>query len=292
MGFQSNFNNFINGMSFGMMASIPFRCGWGFGMPPAPNFGMFTNPFLSTFSYGSCMLPPPPIFSMPSTSVWDTQFLPNNNPNMAFGGMPSVFSSYDTSFSPFNMAFSGPMYPFDSNFMFQPFATKIDNSRDNSGIRTDNNRAMFNKMVDFVFEREGGYVNHPADKGGPTNMGITQTTYDVYRKGKGLGTKDVKDLTKEEATDIYYENYYVKSGADKIKDPRLAMCVFDWAVNSGTENKAMKEALESCNGNVTNFIQARREFLNNLIAKNPSQEAFRSGWNNRLDKLETFVETI
>ena len=30
------------------------------------------------------------------------------------------------------------------------------------------------QMVDALIEREGGYVNHPADKGGPTCFGITE----------------------------------------------------------------------------------------------------------------------
>ena len=29
-------------------------------------------------------------------------------------------------------------------------------------------------MIDALIDREGGYVNHPADKGGPTCFGITE----------------------------------------------------------------------------------------------------------------------
>ena len=30
------------------------------------------------------------------------------------------------------------------------------------------------QLIDAVIDREGGYVDHPADKGGPTRFGITQ----------------------------------------------------------------------------------------------------------------------
>ena len=31
-----------------------------------------------------------------------------------------------------------------------------------------------NELIDELIEREGGYANHPADKGGPTRFGITE----------------------------------------------------------------------------------------------------------------------
>ena len=82
-------------------------------------------------------------------------------------------------------------------------------------------------MVKFVLAREGGYVNDPTDKGGETNRGITHATYDSYRRSKGL------HMTDEEMHEIYYNNYYKASGADKIENPRLAMYVFDTAVLHG-----------------------------------------------------------
>ena len=30
------------------------------------------------------------------------------------------------------------------------------------------------ELIDELIEREGGYVNHPADRGGPTKFGITE----------------------------------------------------------------------------------------------------------------------
>ena len=54
------------------------------------------------------------------------------------------------------------------------------------------NKELFKKALKFVLAREGGYVNNPNDKGGATNKGITQNTYNAYLQSKGRGTKDVR----------------------------------------------------------------------------------------------------
>lgn len=88
----------------------------------------------------------------------------------------------------------------------------------------------FEKTLKFILQREGGYVNDPNDLGGETNKGITYRTYNAYRKNKGLPPQSVKYITDEEVKDIYYNNYYKASGADKISDPKLSAYVFDTAV--------------------------------------------------------------
>ncbi|MCQ2740432.1 MAG: hypothetical protein MJ237_09465 [bacterium] len=91
----------------------------------------------------------------------------------------------------------------------------------------------YSQMLKFVLAREGGYSNNKDDLGGETNKGITHTTYDSYRRSKGLPTQSVKYITEDEMQEIYYNNYYKASGADKIDNPRLSMYVFDTAVNMG-----------------------------------------------------------
>ena len=110
-------------------------------------------------------------------------------------------------------------------------------------------------MIDFVLLKEGGYVNDIDDKGGETNKGITHTTYDFYRKSKGLPTRNVRFITDEEVHDIYYNEYYKASGADKIDDPRLAMFVFDTAINHGLSTA--KLLLKRSGGNLDKFIEVR-----------------------------------
>ena len=59
-------------------------------------------------------------------------------------------------------------------------------------------------ILDEIIRREGGYVNHPADRGGPTNFGITAQTLGSWRKlGRPATTAEVRALTEAEARAVY-----------------------------------------------------------------------------------------
>ena len=49
--------------------------------------------------------------------------------------------------------------------------------------------ASINNLVDYILKWEGGYVDHPNDPGGATNMGVTIGTAKAlglkYDKNKG-----------------------------------------------------------------------------------------------------------
>jgi lysozyme family protein len=78
---------------------------------------------------------------------------------------------------------------------------------------------------------EGGYVNHPADPGGPTNYGITLKDYRRYAKADASAA-DVRAMKVEEAQAIYREKYWNAICGDALP-AGLDYCVFDYAVNSG-----------------------------------------------------------
>ncbi len=81
----------------------------------------------------------------------------------------------------------------------------------------------FDDIIEVVLHHEGGYVNDPKDPGGETNFGIAKRSHpDV----------DIKNLTKEEAKEIYYENYWCDNKVPNIPD-ELQHIYFDMCVNFG-----------------------------------------------------------
>jgi len=86
------------------------------------------------------------------------------------------------------------------------------------------------QLIDALIEREGGYVNHPADKGGPTCFGITEA---VARAHGYPG--EMRDLPREEAIGIYRRLYWLRPHFDEVgkRSARLASELFDTGVNMG-----------------------------------------------------------
>ena len=89
-------------------------------------------------------------------------------------------------------------------------------------------------LLDDIVKSEGGYVDHPDDRGGATKYGITQATLASWR-GKAVTKLDVKNLTVEEARDIYYKRYVVAPGFDKVLalSPTIGCELVDAGVLSG-----------------------------------------------------------
>ena len=91
------------------------------------------------------------------------------------------------------------------------------------------------QMIDDVIRREGGYVDHPRDRGGPTKFGITQSTLSRHL-GRPASADDVRGLTPDVAADIYRRYYYEAPGLDLLPQS-VQPFVFDAAVNN-TDRKA------------------------------------------------------
>jgi len=89
----------------------------------------------------------------------------------------------------------------------------------------------FKRCLTELLKHEGGYVDHPRDPGGATNLGVTLATLREWR-GKTVTKADVKALTVEEAGAIYRAKYWVVAGCDRLP-AGVDLIVFDMAVNSG-----------------------------------------------------------
>ena len=93
-------------------------------------------------------------------------------------------------------------------------------------------------ILDIIREtirREGGYVDHPSDPGGATNMGITIYTLKQWR-GTEVTKDDVRNLTREEATQIYYQLFWKPLNLENLSTGWLKELMFDWCVNAGARN--------------------------------------------------------
>lgn len=86
-------------------------------------------------------------------------------------------------------------------------------------------------LITDILRREGGYVNHPADRGGPTKFGITIKTLSRWL-GRQATVQEVMDLDEETAREIYELYYYRTPRIDTLPEDVRAQ-VMDIAVNSG-----------------------------------------------------------
>ncbi len=148
---------------------------------------------------------------------------------------------------------------------------------------------LFKSALQFVLKWEGGYVNNENDKGGATNYGITQNTYNNWLKSKGLAYKDVRDITRAEIENIYYKNYWLKAGCDKMS-PKFALLAFDTAVNMGLSR--VKQFMKAAQYKYPEkFIAARRAKYEEF-SQYGNQKIFLKGWLNRLNALEKEINNL
>ena len=94
----------------------------------------------------------------------------------------------------------------------------------------------FDEIIDITLKHEGGYVHDPKDLGGETNYGIAKRFYPEV---------DIKNLTKEEAKDIYRRDYWVRNKVEELPE-NLRHIFFDMCVNQG-RGTAVKILQRACN---------------------------------------------
>ena len=87
-----------------------------------------------------------------------------------------------------------------------------------------------------IVAREGGYVNDPADPGGPTKYGVTLGTLRRLGRDKTgdgrIDDRDVRALTRNDAIEIFIEHYFDRPMIRELPEPMWAT-VFDMYVNAG-----------------------------------------------------------
>ena len=164
------------------------------------------------------------------------------------------------------------------------------------------------KLAPWILKWEGNFVNDPLDKGGATNKGVTIAVWKAQGYDKdGDGDIDVADLkliSVEDATMIMKKNYWDRWKADQIKNQAIANTLVDWVWGSGAWGIKIPQrilgvkddgivgikTLEALNKqNPKEFLEklylARFNFLDGIVASNPSQKRFIKGWKNRMNDL-------
>jgi lysozyme family protein len=164
----------------------------------------------------------------------------------------------------------------------------------------------FERSLAFVLKHEGGYVDHPKDPGGRTNLGVTQATYEQW-VGRMVTEDEMKALTVDDVAPIYRAEYW-----DRIRGNDLPLGVdyalFDFAVNSGVRRAvriiqrivgvhddgavgpftvgAIKAAdpFEL----IEDLCNARMTFLHNL----PHWNTFGRGWTRRVNDVEDTAKSM
>lgn len=173
----------------------------------------------------------------------------------------------------------------------------------------------FDDCLVFILAREGGYSNHPSDRGGATNKGITQARYDDWLVRQGLARQPVVGISMDEVRTIYRDGYWNAVKAFMFPEP-VDLVLFDAAVNSGPARSARwlqavagakqdgdigPQTVAAANAMIEKIgakdfaremVRKREEFIYDLIERDPSQATFANGWANRLALLRSAINEV
>ncbi len=155
--------------------------------------------------------------------------------------------------------------------------------------------ANFNEAIVKTLAREGGakYTDDPNDPGGATKYGISQRAYPNI---------DIKNLTEQQAREIYKRDYWDRIRGDEIEDQLIAENIFDTAVNMGVRTASRlaqlaadidivdgiigSKSLEKLNAVSRELFLAKFTIVKiaryaNICNKRPASRKYLLGWINR-----------
>lgn len=164
-------------------------------------------------------------------------------------------------------------------------------------------------MADFetclmqVLDVEKGFVDHPADRGGPTNLGVTQETLSRFL-GRPVTVGDVRSLTPEKVAPIYRRFYWDPIRGDELPD-RIAEVLFNQAVHWGPDRpirclqvslglrpdgiigpKTIAAIVQAPARHIIfDFLRETHDSYMRTVQADPSQLIFIRGWSNRVFDL-------
>lgn len=167
------------------------------------------------------------------------------------------------------------------------------------------------EIIEKILETEGGFVDHPADKGGPTNFGITIGTLSDWLH-KPATPKDIAALSRETAVEIYLAKYVDGPGFDSLAGsslrsvsrlkyllvdmwvhhgPKRATLIIQKALNLPGDGIMGPKTMAKMRQGDTDIVFAkvlaeRIRFFGRLIRNDPTQSVFAAGW---FDRCADFI---
>jgi len=169
----------------------------------------------------------------------------------------------------------------------------------------------FKTALQFTLRWEGG-AGHPDDLAGTVYRGISQASYDTYRKRKNLALQPVGKVTEAEVENLYFEDYWLASKADLMCLP-LAVVHFDTAVNFSVRSsiRFLQETIGglTADGNfgprsaaalqgnnnaeiAKKYCQNRINYRHERVKQNSTQQKFLQGWLRRDNDLMTLINQL
>ena len=175
----------------------------------------------------------------------------------------------------------------------------------------------------FTAASEGGYSNHPEDRGGETYAGIARNFWPDWAGWELIdqGDRGSAEL-KQEVLNFYRSKFWDRYQLGQYPT-RTAVCLYDLLVNSGPKWMAniTQESLVSCGVDVVvdgawgpntanalfeytlrpspaesvfveQYLNERKMFYQRIVQNNPSQQVFFNGWMNRINNLRDYLNEI
>jgi lysozyme family protein len=159
----------------------------------------------------------------------------------------------------------------------------------------------FDTALKALLKHEGGFVNHPADPGGMTNLGVTKAVWEEWLTHP-VTEAEMRALTPEKVAPLYRRKYWDRVCGDELPTG-VDLAVFDYAVNSGPGRavKALQKVLgvavdgalgpqtlakavaHDSSALVEAYNAERLAFLRAL----PTFETFGRGWSRRVAEVTT-----
>jgi lysozyme family protein len=162
-------------------------------------------------------------------------------------------------------------------------------------------RNNFAEALQALLKHEGGYVNHPSDPGGMTNLGVTKKVWEEW-VGHPVTEATMRALKPEAVAPLYKRKYWDKIQGDFLPDG-VDLAVFDAAVNSGP-GRAAKWLQELVGAKADGFIGPQtlttvgqidpsmliadyNAYRLAFLQKLPTFPTFGKGWSNRVAAVTT-----